>query len=385
MKRRAFAAAAVAVPTSVMLSGCLKSSTSASNGGGSSGKGATKSLTVLLGDDTNIQDLWQNGLIPGFRKSNPDADIKIDFDLHSEHSEQNLAKMSAAVKRNQSPGFDITDESVTQAAQADLLVKQDASKLPPLADMPKTVIAQGYGAGVPYRASSVLLAYNTKTVSSPPKTLAELLAWIKAHPGKFTYCSPKSGGSGGAFATTVLDANMPKNIQEEMRVKYDASLEKYWDPGFKVLRGLDPYVYQKGVYPNGNNQALDLLASGQIEMTPVWSDQFITGQKNGQIPESVKVHQISDPSFTGGANYLGLVKTSPAIDLAQKLFTYILSPEAQTLIATQIAGYPVIPLSKMPESIQKKFADADPSDLRENFFGDFGTDLNNLWDQKVPR
>ncbi|MBO0813483.1 MAG: extracellular solute-binding protein, partial [Microlunatus sp.] len=227
--------------------------------------------------------------------------------------------------------------------------------------------------------------YNTKTVTKPPTTLHELLAWIKAHPGKFTYCSPESGGSGGAFATTVLDAYMPADIQQKMRVSYDAGLEKYWDPGFKELRSLNPYVYQKGVYPNGNNQALDLLASGQIDMSPVWSDQFITAQKTGQIPPSVHVAQISDPSFTGGGAYLGVLRTSPVTDLAQKVLEYVLTPEAQTLIAEQIAGYPVIPMSKLPASVQTKFAKAKPADLRPTFFGDFGTDLNNEWDKKVPQ
>ena len=45
----------------------------------------------------------------------------------------------------------------------------------------------------------MLLAYNPNKVPNPPKTLDELLAWIKANPGRFTYNSPKTGGSGGAF------------------------------------------------------------------------------------------------------------------------------------------------------------------------------------------
>lgn len=380
MKRRAFAAAALAVPTSIALSGCLKSSTETGGGGGES----TKSLTILLGDDTNIQDLWNKSLIPGFTKANAGYGVQVNFDLHDEHGQQNLAKLSAAVKQGKTPGFDMTDSSVTQAAQADLLLKEDASTLPALADVPEEVMAQGKGAGVPYRGSSVLLSYNTTKVTNPPKTLSDLLAWIKAHPGRFAYNSPKSGGSGASFVTTVLDANMPADIQTKMRTSYDEKLEKYWDPGFKVLHELNKYMYGKGVYPNGNNQVLDLIASGQVDMAPVWSDQFITGQKNGQIPESVKVAQISDPSFTGGANYLGVVKTTEKKDVAQKLLEYLLTPDAQTLIANAIAGYPVIPLDKLPEEVQKKFSSAKPDQLRLNFFSDFGNDMNSLWDQKVP-
>ena len=62
------------------------------------------------------------------------------------------------------------------------------------------------GAAIPYRGSSVVLAYNSDHVKSPPKTLGALLDWIRANPGKFTYNSPNSGGSGYSFAETVVDS-----------------------------------------------------------------------------------------------------------------------------------------------------------------------------------
>ena len=161
---------------------------------------------------------------------------------------------------------------------------------------------------MPYRASSVLLAYNPDKVPNPPKTLDEVLAWIKANPGRFTYNSPKTGGSGGAFVATVLDKTCPQADRDQMTTGYHKELEKSWDPGWQELPSLNPSVFQKGVYPNGNNQTLQLLSSGQIDMAPVWSDQFISGQASGSIPKNFKAQQISNPSFTGGASYLGVTK-----------------------------------------------------------------------------
>jgi putative spermidine/putrescine transport system substrate-binding protein len=147
---------------------------------------------------------------------------------------------------------------------------------------------------------------------------------------------------------------------------------------------LNPYVFQKGVYPNGNNGTLELLQSGQIEMAPVWSDQFLSGQKTGTIPKSAKVAQISNPTFTGGAVGVGVTAASTKKDQAFKLANWLLEPAQQAKIAEQIAGYPAISVSKLPASVQAQFKDAKPDQLRPTYNTDHGNDIKNLWDQNVP-
>jgi len=245
-------------------------------------------------------------------------------------------------------------------------------------------VKAGGNGGIPYRGSSVLLAYDSKTVPTPPKTLDEVLAWIKANPGKFTYNTPNSGGSGQSFVSTVLDKFVPAEDRAKMETSYAKDLEKHWDQGFALLASLNPYIYQKGVYPNGNDQVLSLLASGQISMAPVWSDQFINGQKNGQIPATAKYTQISNPSLTGGAAYLGIPKASPRQEGALKLANWVLTPEAQVLMINTLAGYPAIKLDKLPPNVQEQFKNTGSDDLRLTYFSSMGKDLNNLWAQKVP-
>lgn len=373
----AVAAGALAVP---LLAGCVQSSGTQSASGS-----AKKDLTVFISDDTNIETLWQSTLIPAFEKQYPSYSIKIDFDLHGEHDEQTVAKLTAATVQKRDPGFDLVDAGfVSQLSQSGLLAKATEKQIPNLANVPEAVLKVGGANAIPYRASSVLLAYNSANVASPPKTLSDLLAWIKANPGKFTYNSPASGGSGGAFVTTVLDKTIPASVREKMVTGYDPTLQSYWSTGFATLHSLNPYMYQQGVYPNGNNQVLDLLASGQIDMAPVWSDQFITGVKNGQIPSTIKTTQISDPSLTGSASYLGIPKASPRAAEAYTLANWLLSPKAQELIVSSIAGYPVVNLSELSESVQKEFANADIGNLRPPYFSQMTTDMNDQWAQKVP-
>ncbi|NUU06301.1 extracellular solute-binding protein [Leifsonia sp. C5G2] len=377
---RLFASLAVVTAAGLALAGCAQSSSAAS-----ASDGADKKLTVFLSADTNIQDLWQKTLIPAFEKDNPGYTVSVDFDLHGLHDQQTVAKLTAATLQKKDPGYDLVDAGfVSQVAASGLLTKVSPSTVPGLKDVPADLVTAGGKGGIPYRGSSVVLAYDTKTVPTPPKTLADLLAWIKANPGKFTYNSPDTGGSGQSFVTTVLDQNVSASDRSKLVTGTDPSVETSWDKGFATLAGLNPYVYQKGVYPNGNNQVLDLLSSGQISMAPVWSDQFVTGHKNGQIPSNIAYTQISDPSLTGGASYLGIPSASPRQAGAEKLASWLLSPAAQTLVSDSISGYPVISLDKLPASVQTLFKDADIAHLRPAYFATVASDMNKAWAQKVP-
>ncbi|GAP54143.1 conserved hypothetical protein [Arthrobacter sp. Hiyo6] len=363
--RRLLSAAALVVVAATAVTGCAQSSTATAQDN-AAGASADKTITVLISGDTNVQSLWEKSLVPAFEKANPGYSVKVTLDLHGEHDAQTLAKLTSATEQKEEPDFDLVDGGfVSKASAANLLTPVTTDTVPALKDVPQEVIQAGGTGGIPYRGSAVLLAYDTKTVPTPPKTLDDLLTWIKANPGKFTYNSPKSGGSGGAFVATVLDKYVPAADRAKMTVGYEKGLEGDWDAGFAALKELNPYVFQKGVYPNGNKQTLDLLASGQISMAPVWSDQFITGVANGQIASTVKAAQISNPSFTGGAAYLGIPKSTTRQDAALKLANFVLSPDAQSTIIKEMSGFPAISLDKLPADVKEKFKDADTNNLRK--------------------
>lgn len=384
MKTRALVGIAIAATAAVALSGCVQSA-NASSDDASTG---TTNLTVFISGDTNVQALWDGSLIPAFEKAHPDVHVSTSIDLHGQHDAQTQANLTTAVNLGRTVAYDLVDAGwVATVGKAGLLATVDASAIPNLGNVPAATKRQGGDAAIPYRASSVLLAYDTKKVADPPKTLDALLAWIEQHPGEFAYNSPASGGSGGAFVMTVLAKYLSRSEQATMQTSYDKSLESKWDEGFRTLKDLGPSMYQKGVYPNGNDQVLQLLGSGQIAMAPVWSDQFITAQKAGTIGKDVAFTQISDPSFTGSASFLGIPKTEPAAKkhAAEELADFVLSSTGQQLVASAVSGYPVVPLDSLPKSVAQQFADADPSTLRLGFQSQLAADVNAAWDAKVPQ
>ncbi|HEY6015717.1 MAG TPA: extracellular solute-binding protein, partial [Gaiellaceae bacterium] len=262
---------------------------------------AAKAITINLyaSGDVNVQSLWQNNLIPGFQKKNPGIKVNFIFSEHGTNDGTTLARIGAAVKQRKWPGIDIVDGGLSTTLALDGLTQPVLKATAPnLKHVNTNLLKPVKGAALPYRGSSVVLAYNSAQVSSPPKSLSALLDWIKAHPGKFTYNTPNSGGSGYSFAETVVDSMLPANTLATMTTTatYDPSIESAWKQGLQTLHSLNQYMYGNGVYPNGNQAVLDLLAKGQIWVAPVWSDQALSGLKAGTLPSTIKLSQIQSPS-----------------------------------------------------------------------------------------
>ena len=128
---------------------------------------------------------------------------------------------------------------------------------------------------------------------------------------------------------------------------------------------------------------LDLLNSGDIWIAPVWSDMGLAALASGGLPATVKLTQISGPSFTGGAAYLGIPVNAAHKAAALKLVNWVLEPAQQETIVSVMSGYPAIKTSLLSSSVQSKFTDLDTSNLRAGYSTDMATDMNSLWQQKV--
>ena len=126
---RTLAMLAVATLTVAGLAGCAQKSNE-SGGSASSGASGAGEVRVYIGADTNIKDLWEKSVAPGFEKANPGVKIKIDFDSHEEHGTQSLAKLTAAEKGGQDAGWDLMDGGIVlQAADAGVLEQVTKDKV----------------------------------------------------------------------------------------------------------------------------------------------------------------------------------------------------------------------------------------------------------------
>lgn len=345
--------------------------------------GGPVKLAFYVGGDVNIQDLWTKDLLPMYKKVQPNVSFDFVFSEHGTGDQGTFDRIAAAKQANKPSGVDIweTGNLLRQGGDAGIVQKISDAEIANLAKVSKDVFGQMGGYGVPYRASSVVLAYNSKEIANPPKTIDAILDWVKANPSKFTYNPPDTGGSGSAFVTRVLKKGIPDADLQLFQTGYDQSKEAEWDMGWGILKGLAPSIYQKGFYPKGNIPVLQTLGKGEISLAPVWSDQGLSYLSQKLLPPEVKLLQI-DPPFSGGAAFVGVVADSQHKPEAYAFLNWLLTPEPQTVVTEKLNGYPGLDWQYMPPAVQQKYGDIAKS-YSFGFSSKFGNDMNQQWYEKV--
>jgi putative spermidine/putrescine transport system substrate-binding protein len=343
----------------------------------------TGDINLYVGGDVNIRDLWQKQLLPAYKKVKPDVNFALVFDEHALSEQAVFDKLAAAKQAGAVSGVDLWEATgrLAQGGSAGLIQKVTSKEIPNLDKVPKDSLDRFGSFGVPYRASSVILAYNSAEVKDPPRTLDELISWVKSNEGKFTYNPPDKGGSGGNFTTRVLESGIPQEQLTFFQTQYDESKEVLWETGWQILKDLHPHIFNNGFYPAGNVPVLQTLGKGSISMAPVWSDQSLSYLAQKLLPPEVKLLQI-DPPFAGSAAYLGIPSDSKNKEVLYEFLNWLLTPEPQNLIVEQINGYPGLDWKYMPPDIQQKYADVAKAYSFE-FSPQFNTDRNKQWYEKV--
>ena len=380
MKFRKIAAvllvAAMAVTT---LAGCGASSASAAED--------DKTVTIWAEGSDNVRVQLEQQ-IENFNETNGKGYVaKLEF-ITSGTGAQGLSDRIIAAKKAGQTNTDydlveVSDASITgylEQGGEDLFVPIDTDRLSNYDNLTVTASFRN-DLLVPYRGTTVLLAYNSETVANPPATAEELYQWIKDNPGRFAYNTPGSGGAGSSFVLTSVYNFM----DESALTSTDEANVEQWDQGFELLKELHPYMYQssgKVVYPNKNQGTLDLLANKEIDMTPAWADMVLSQQKQGTMPESIKLVQI-DPAFTGNTVCFGVPSIGAQNDAAYAFMDYMLSPEAQNIALESMAAIPVIDFSLLDPELTRTISGLKIESFRVSAIGDLGTQLNERWDAEI--
>jgi putative spermidine/putrescine transport system substrate-binding protein len=337
-------------------------------------------FTFYFTGSQNVKDLWDT-LIPIFEKATPDVKVKPVYVPSGTGAQPTFDRILAAKQAGKGSGdIDLYEDGisyVTRGQKEDLWDTLSADKIPNLRKVDQKTMQDVANLAVPYRSSAVILAYNSDKVKDVPTTLDELYDWIRKHPGKFAYNDPSTGGSGDSFVMTAIYKFLPDDAIHSS----DPAIEKQWDQGFALLKELGKYVYGNGIYPKKNQGTLDLLASGEVDMIPAWSDMVLDQIAKGQLPKTTKMTQLK-PGFNGGPTYLMVPKLSQNKDAVAKFLNYVLSPEAQTIIVNKMQGFPGIQLANLPKEIQDNFKDA-AAGFRTFNIGELDKDMTKRWQSEV--
>lgn len=380
-------ASALLVGTLAGCGGSKDASTSESGGE----TGTVKDVQVWATGSDNVRQTFEK-LVDDFNANSEYAgtyEAKLNFILSGTGGGTLADQLVAAYKAGQTDTeFDVVDlgdddlTKVLSLTSEDVLQDLDMSKIPNAEGVTAEPVA-AKGKIQPYRGTTVILAYNSETVPEDevPTTMDELVEWIKAHPGRFAYNTPGTGGAGDSFVRTSIYNFID---DESALMSNDPKWMEQWDEGFAFLKELHPYMYKSGdtvVYPNKNQGALDLLTQGEIDMCPNWADMVLSQRKAGTVPEKIKITTI-EPSFTGSVQGITVPSYSGNKEGGFAFINYLLSPEAQTILVQDMAAIPLV-TEGVDLTGAEELMSMDVSNFRTQALGDLVTDLNARWDEEI--
>jgi len=343
-------------------------------------------INLYSAGDTNITDWLQNTVIPAFEKEYPQ--YKVTFTNSRASGDQVIVDRAlAALTTGDDPQVEVMDldpRGYKDALAADLWYKPTVADIPNLANI--TEAAQITDLAAPYRGSQVLIAYNSEAIKDEdvPTTFAELMAWIKANPGRFVYCRPDKGGSGGNFVVRALYEVSGKNPELFKGPVVDQKLvDEYYPKALALLKDLSPSMYDNGAYPAGNKPVLALLAEGEVDMISAWSDQAIEAIRKEQVPNTVKLLQFTDLPMPGGYTTLAVPKNAKNLKGAQDFINYMLSIEGQASVVSVVGGFPAIGWDQLSTDLQEQFNSVITETVPLWPGGEWGAPLVKGWYEQV--
>jgi putative thiamine transport system substrate-binding protein len=189
-----------------------------------------------------------------------------------------------------------------------------------------------------------------------PDSIAELLAWARANPGRFTYPRPPQF-IGTTFLKQVL-IEQPGDKQAlgrpVTREAFDALTPALW----RTLDALHPHLWRQGKqFPATPAAARQMLADGELAIALAFNPNEAANLiATKALPATVQAYQHSGGTI-GNTHFLAIPFNARAKEGAQVAINFLLSPAAQARKAdVAVWGDPtVLAVEQLPADLRAAF------------------------------
>jgi putative spermidine/putrescine transport system substrate-binding protein len=208
----------------------------------------------------------------------------------------------------------------------------------------------------PWGSAQVVMIYDSKKISSPPHSMAALIDWIRAHPGRFTYPAPPDF-TGSVFIRHVFyytSGGAAKWQGPFDRARFEPAAKGCYD----LLQDIAPYLWQKGkTYPESPMRLAQLFADGEIDFAmsyhPAEASKMI---HDGLYPDTVRTF-VFDEGTIANTHFVAIPFNSADKEGAMVVANFLLSPEAQLKKADPAiwGDLPAISPARLDATWRKRF------------------------------
>ena len=245
----------------------------------------------------------------------------------------------------------------------------------------------------PWRLAQFVFIYDSAKVSAPPRSLAALAKWIKAHPGRFTHPDP-SDFMGASFLKQVL-VDLAPHRERLARPAADPDFAAETAPLWAWYDSVRPSFWRHGEqFPANGPAQLQLMNDGEVDFAMAFDPAEAAASVDaGRLQASARVTTLADGSI-GNTSFVAIPYDSPHSAGAMVVANFLLDPEAQAQAQDirALGAYNVLDMAKLAPAQQKLLADLPtspslptPADLSEVLSEPHPSWMTRIADEWRPR
>ena len=184
------------------------------------------------------------------------------------------------------------------------------------------------GFEAPWGGARFTFIYDSASVVAPvPRDTGELLTWIQAHPGRFTYPQPPNFvGTAFLKQLLLLLSERPERLREPVAGDFDEVTRPLWS----WLDGAHRGMWRSGrVFPRSSSEQRRLLGDGEVDWMLVFNPaEAARAIRAGEIPRSARAMHLQNAALAN-SHFLAIPFNSSATAGARVVANFLLSPQAQ--------------------------------------------------------
>jgi len=322
-------------------------------------RGETVTLAMWQGDPF-INAYMKDYIVP-LVKSQYDVDLRVVGAQGGDIVSTLMTEMEAGNQQSEYDMMWINGETFYQLRQIGALYGPFVDRLPNAryVDMENRFINTDFqkkidGYESPWGNVQLAIIYDTTRTPNPPRDMDALAAYVKAHPGRFTF---DNSFTGMTFLKSLLiriaggEAELAGPFDEANYKTYSTRLWEY-------INSIKPYFWKQGTtFPAGVAQLHQMFANGEVDFTMSNNDGEVDNKiLQGVFPNTARAY-VLDGGTIQNSHYMGIAIRSGHVAGAMVVANALLSPEAQLhKLDPRIWGDgTVLDIARLPAEWQEKF------------------------------
>jgi putative spermidine/putrescine transport system substrate-binding protein len=249
--------------------------------------------------------------------------------------------------------------------EADLLYGPWAGRIPSAAyvDSASPIVARDFeqdpaGYESPWGRVQFALIYDSVRTPDPPRSIGELGAWIRAHPGRFTHDQSFTGTTFQKILMYALNGGVAPFQGGFDEAAYRTGSERVWD----WLRAHRGFFWRGGTaYPREVAELHRLFANGEIDFSMSNNENEVVAKaRQGILPATSRGLLLREGTIAN-THFVAIPFNAPNPAGAMVVADFLLSPEAQLEKARPEvwADGTVLAMDRLPEVWRRRFAELE--------------------------